>query len=113
MTKPTAQENGDFILGLLAKRGLLEKVMDRAIELGVRAPWGTNWARAYSDGHNNRGLGGRRLDHYASAYADICEEAGGVELALDAFWFQWDGGHAFEGVPPEHWYVAGSFISST
>lgn len=72
--------------------------------------WDTNWAAAYSDGHNNRGLRGRRLAHYAHAYADICSEVESLvpdlELTLEAFWLRWDTGSTYEGTAGEHWRLA-------
>lgn len=63
--------------------------------------WHLNWARAYSDGHNNRGLRGGRLAHYANAYADHCEEVSG-QPALASFFEDWDR-DIYEGSPTEHW----------
>jgi len=72
--------------------------------------WDQAYCKAYSDGHNNRGLRGRRLDHYAHAFADICGEVDSLvpdlEMTLDAFWLQWDRGDVFEGTPGEHWHRA-------
>lgn len=72
--------------------------------------WDRRFCLAYSDGHNKRGLRGRRLDHYAHAYADISEEVAALtpelELTLEAFWLQWDGGKAYYGTAGEHWHLA-------
>ena len=70
--------------------------------------WDVNWAAAYSDGHNNRGLRGRRLAHYANSYADICAEVESLVpdlmMTLEAFWLQWERGDAYEGTAGEHWH---------
>lgn len=72
------------------------------------SPWSYNYCRAYSDGHNNHALHGRLLDHYANAFADICEEVDALtpdlEMTLEAFWLQWTDGAVFEATATEHWY---------
>lgn len=110
-----ADDNRAWLRERIEQAGLGEKLMAAAVDVVAvmvpsALPWAQNYARAYSDGHNNRGLLGRRLDHYASAYADICEEieavVPGLEMTLEAFWLHWDTGAMFEGTCTEHWHFA-------
>jgi hypothetical protein len=99
-------DNRKWLRAKVAERGLTEKLLPLARAIA----WDTLYCRAYSDGHNNRGLRGRRLAHFARAYADICEEVDTVapelEMTLDAFWLQWGNDGAFEGTSTEHWHFA-------
>ena len=72
---------------------------------GASHEWDTLWAAAYSDGHNNRGLRGRRLAHYAHAYADICDETGKMPH-LAVFFVEWDAEKAYEGDANQNWHPA-------
>lgn len=112
-----AKDNAAWLIAKLHEKGIYEKTLADAqaiMTLLVQAPegacWSYHWCKAYSDGHNNRGLLGGRLRHYANAYADICEEvcaaAPDLEMTLDAFWLQWDRGDAFEGSASEHWHLS-------
>jgi hypothetical protein len=111
--RPTAAENRAWLVAKLKERGIYEDLLVNAHAIvKLLTPEGARWAqdysKAYSDGHNNRGLLGKHLDHYARAYADICEEVDAVapelEMTLDAFWLLWDAGETFEGTMNEHWY---------
>jgi len=74
--------------------------------------WGSRWARAYSFGHNTAHLHDKRLAHFANAFADICEEVDALfsdlEMTVEAFWLQWDGGARYFGTEGGHWHVATS-----
>lgn len=108
-------ENRIWLQERLRAAGLTEPLAVLAAQVAADeprhpSPWSYNYCRAYSDGHNNRGLGGKRLDHFASAYADICEEVDTccpeLEMTLEAFWLRWNEGVTFEGTATEHWYLA-------
>lgn len=105
-----AIDNRAWLDALLEKRGLKVALIDKAAYIASAlqpsaAPWFLSYASAYSDGHNNRGLRGRRLDHYAHAYADMCEQ---LDLIIDfaSFSAVWERGDVFEGTDTEHWYFA-------
>jgi hypothetical protein len=96
----------------LDRHGLTEKVEQRTAALlasVVRPTWGDHWAVAYSYGHNELRLSGRRLAHFANAYADICEEVEALlpelEMTLEAFWLQWNAGDSFVGTANEDWHL--------
>ena len=110
-----AADNRAWVRAKIAELGMAEPLTalaERIVAGEPRrpSPWSSNYCLAYSDGHNNRGLHGKRLDHYANAFADICEEVNAVapelELTLEAFWLQWDGDSAYEGTVTAHWYLA-------
>lgn len=105
-----AIDNRAWLNALLEKRGLKVRLIDKAAYIASAlvpgaAPWFVSYASAYSDGHNNRGLRSRRLDHYAHAYADMCEE---IDLVIDfaSFFKLWERGDTFEGTDIEHWRFA-------
>lgn len=94
----------------LEELGINAKLIDKAAYIAsalmpTAASWFVSYASAYSDGHNNRGLRGKRLDHYAHAYADMCEE---VNLVIDfaSFFTVWERDGVFEGTDTEHWHFA-------
>jgi hypothetical protein len=64
--------------------------------------WNAVFSFAYSYGHNVPRMGGRRLVHFASAYADVCESSGRM-LDLGDFYAKWESGNTYEGTPDEHW----------
>lgn len=110
-----ATQNRAWLRDRLEKAGLIAPLAflaERVVAGQERkpAPWSYHYCRAYSDGHNTHGLRGKRLDHYASAFADITVEVDGLapdlEMTLEAFWIQWDAGATFEGSATEHWHFA-------
>ena len=78
-------------------------------QLATTNTWQDDYAAAYSYGHNVQRLSGRRLDHFAHAFADLREEVHSLfddlDLTLDAFWLRWDRGDYF-GTPDGNWHVA-------
>jgi hypothetical protein len=109
----TVKENCEWVRDALERHGLTEKVEQRATALlasAIRPTWSDLWAEAYAFGHNALHLSGRRLAHFANAFADICEEAEALvpdlEMTLQAFWLQWDGGTSFFGTANEDWHLA-------
>lgn len=114
--QPQAAENREWVHAKIEERGWDAELRAMAWEVftqglreaGALVPydtWDARWARAYEDGHNNRGLRGKRLAHYAHAYADACEEANQC-LSLLFFYFCWQHGDVYEGTAGEHWHVA-------
>lgn len=112
MVSELATQNRAWLRDKLEKAGLLpgltalaELIRDGTVETVPPGVWSHDWARAYSDGHNNRAMRNGRLAHYASAYADICEETG-QRLDFAAFYSVWEAGATFEGTWSEHWHFA-------
>jgi hypothetical protein len=113
MTQHATTDDCEWVRDALDRHGLTEKVEQRASALlasAIRPTWADRWAEAYAFGHNVAKLRNGRLDHFANAYADICEEvdalAPELEMTLEAFWLQWERGDRFFGTANEDWHLA-------
>ena len=100
-TTPSREE----LLARDRERKRLQKRLTQLAKEGMAMNWEDYYGLGYSDGHNNRRLRGARLNHYAHAYADICERSGET-IAPDVFFLQWDSGSAYEGTVTENWRPA-------
>ena len=78
-------------------------------QLATTNTWQDDYAAAYSYGHNVQRLSGRRLDHFAHAFADLRDEVHSLvpdlELTLESFALQFEAG-AYFGTPDGNWHRA-------
>jgi hypothetical protein len=118
MNQHATVDNCEWVRDALDRHGLTEKVEQRAAALLAsvgHSTWDSHWAEAYAFGHNALHLSGRRLAHFANAFADICEEVEALvpdlEMTLEAFWLQWDRGGSFFGTVNEDWRLAEGVVA--
>jgi hypothetical protein len=113
MNQHATVDNCEWVRDALDRHGLTEKVEQRAAALLAsvgHSTWDSRWAEAYAFGHNALHLSGRRLAHFANAFADICEEMTLV-WDLQVFHATWERGDSFFGTVNEDWHLAEGVVA--